>query len=65
MVSLEASQFKANREQRKAIHRLNGFVLGAEYKRNAAMLAPVPRECVYHPVQVANLTSDENQTTEA
>jgi hypothetical protein len=41
---LEASQFTSTREQRRAIHRLNNYVLGTEYKRKAAMLAPISRE---------------------
>ncbi|ETN43200.1 uncharacterized protein HMPREF1541_02359 [Cyphellophora europaea CBS 101466] len=43
-IRLMSSEFKATREQRKAIHRFNRHVLGAEYKRKAAMLCPVPRE---------------------
>ncbi|KAJ5173386.1 hypothetical protein N7492_005979 [Penicillium capsulatum] len=41
---LEASDFRPRRDQRKAIHRWNHFVLGPEYMRKAARLCPRSRE---------------------
>ncbi|KAH8699297.1 arginine-tRNA-protein transferase 1 [Talaromyces proteolyticus] len=41
---LEASEFKARRDQRKAINRWNKYVLGQEYIQKVAMLAPKSRD---------------------
>jgi arginine-tRNA-protein transferase len=41
---LEASAFKARRDQRKAINRWNKYVLGPEYIRKSAELCPKTRE---------------------
>ncbi|OKL60816.1 hypothetical protein UA08_03187 [Talaromyces atroroseus] len=41
---LAARDYKARRDQRKAINRWNKYVLGPEYIRKAAMLAPKSRE---------------------
>jgi len=46
MRRLEASDFKARRDQRKAINRWNKFVLGPEYIRKAARLCPKTRQYV-------------------
>ena len=43
-IRLEASEFKARRDQRKAINSWNKFVLGPEYIRKAARLCPKTRE---------------------
>ncbi|EEA26558.1 hypothetical protein EYB25_003790 [Talaromyces marneffei] len=41
---LDVSEYQARRDQRKAINRWNKYVLGQEYIRKAAMLAPKSRE---------------------
>ncbi|QKX61520.1 uncharacterized protein TRUGW13939_08672 [Talaromyces rugulosus] len=41
---LQAADFKPRRDQRKALNRWNKYVLGQEYIRKAAMLAPKTRE---------------------
>ncbi|KUL90214.1 hypothetical protein ZTR_01897 [Talaromyces verruculosus] len=41
---LDVSEYKPRRDQRKAINRWNKYVLGQEYIRKAAMLAPKSRE---------------------
>lgn len=57
---LKASEFKANKDQRKPINRLNRFVLGPEYKRKAAMLCPQTRERVTRMLKTgASLTWTE------
>ncbi|OJJ80600.1 arginyltransferase [Aspergillus glaucus CBS 516.65] len=43
-IRLEASEFKARRDQRKAINHWNKFVLGPEYLRKAARLCPKTRQ---------------------
>ena len=43
-IRLEATEFKARRDQRKAINSWNKFVLGPEYIRKAARLCPKTRE---------------------
>lgn len=45
-IRLKASDFKAKKDQRKPINRLNQYLLGAEYKQKAAMLCPQTREQV-------------------
>lgn len=43
-IRLKASEFKAKKEQRSAINKLNDYVLGPDYERKAAMLCPQPRD---------------------
>lgn len=43
-IRLKASEFRAKKEQRSAINKLNNHVIGPEFKRKAAMLCPQPRE---------------------
>lgn len=43
-IRLKASEYKSKRDQRKAVNKLNDYVLGPEYKRKAAVLCPQPRE---------------------
>ena len=43
-IRLDASSFKPTRDQRKALHRLNRYVIGPEYSRKAARLCPVSRK---------------------
>lgn len=43
-IRLKAVDFKAKKEQRSAINKLNDYVIGPEYKQKAAMLCPQPRE---------------------
>ena len=43
-IRLDASSFKPTRDQRKAVHRLNRYVIGSEYNRKAARLCPVSRK---------------------
>nr|WAW84735.1 hypothetical protein [Knufia petricola] len=43
-IRLRASDFKAKKEHRSAINKLNDYVVGPEYKRKAAMLCPQPRD---------------------
>ncbi|KAK5081153.1 Arginyl-tRNA--protein transferase 1 [Lithohypha guttulata] len=43
-IRLKGADFKAKKEQRSAINKLNDFVLGPEYKRKAAMLCPQSRD---------------------
>lgn len=43
-IRLKAADYKAKKEHRSAINKLNDYVLGPEYKRKAATLSPQPRE---------------------
>ena len=43
-IRLKATDFRAKKEQRSAINRLNDFVIGSDYKRKAAMLCPQSRD---------------------
>lgn len=43
-IRLKGADFKANKEQRSAVNKLNDYILGPEYKYKAAMLCPQPRD---------------------
>ncbi|RVX76073.1 hypothetical protein B0A52_00430 [Exophiala mesophila] len=43
-IRLRAAEFKPRNEQKKPINKFNAYILGPEYKRNAAMLCPQSRE---------------------
>lgn len=43
-IRLKGADFKARKEQRSAVNKLNDYVLGPEYRRKAAMLCPQPRD---------------------
>jgi len=43
-IRLKASEFKAKKDQRQPVNRFNDFVLGAEYRQQAARLCPQSRE---------------------
>jgi arginyl-tRNA---protein transferase len=43
-IRLKANDFRATKDQRSAINKLNNYIIGPEYKRKAAMLCPQPRD---------------------
>jgi hypothetical protein len=63
-IRLPVASFHPSKDQRRTVNKWNDYVLGDEYKKAAAKLHPISKECVLQvSYYVAHLTSSQGESS--
>jgi hypothetical protein len=61
---LPVASFRPSKDQRRTVNKWNDYVLGDEYKKAAAKLHPISKECVIRPsCDLAHLTLPQGESS--